>query len=162
MRSSVRFGGSRAAARTRIEIGATSGTEACTVLATEWEARNRERELFPNGVPYIHSHHWCCKRVHTGVVARIGIGAEQDIDVGMDRVTDILEAPAAGSPDPAVQRSAPQKFVASGLLQPPPHLDRSIKFQHQPGEGRISRFQSPDGVHRAPMKIPQIDRQHSR
>jgi hypothetical protein len=164
MMSSNGFGGGTTGAGPRVQVRPTSGTESSTVFATEEQlGLDGQRELFTDRVDHVDVGRPLGQRVELRIVRRLGVGAENGrINLEVDLVEDLGEAPPALTPHHRVHVPSPQVGAIAGGLQLTPH-------RHRPGQAELQTLQN--GVvglehsirpHGTPLEFPNVHSQHSR
>src|SRR6185312_10306371 len=97
------------------------------------------------------------------IVRRLGIGTEHGgVDLDVHVVQHVSEAAAAFASDESVDLPPPEVFAVAGGLQLPLHLHRSRQIEPQSLEGGIIGMELADGPYGTPLKVPDVDSQHSR
>jgi len=97
IRSSNRFGGHRATARSRVQVRAAIRTETGTILSAKQQpGRNRECQLFPGDITDIDMRGTLQQWIGVGIVRQLGICAEDGgIYVDLQFAPHVAKAPAA-------------------------------------------------------------------
>ena len=164
MISSDRFGGRGTTAGSRVEIGSAGETEPGTIFPTQQQAsRHSERKLLPYDVPDIDVRRPLQQRVEVGIIGRVGVGAEhRRIDIDIDGGPHVSQAAAALPVHGSVHMPAPEILSRPSRLQLPRHRHRPSQVQIQSFECGIVRPEIPHRTYRAPLKVPDINSQHSR
>ena len=164
MISSGRLGGRGTTAGSRVQIGSTAQAEPRTIFSAEQQSgRSRQGQLLPHDVTNIDVRRALQEGVEIGVVSRLGIGAEDSsVDFDIYISLDVGQTAATLTLHGSVQLSPPEVLPVAGRLQLPGYRYWPLKVQVQAFECRIVGSKLPYRAHRAALKIPDVNSQHSR
>lgn len=164
MRSSNRFGGRTAtAARPRVQIRPAGGAEAGTVVPAQHEIGVcGERQLLAHDLGDVHAGGTVGQRIEIGIVGGVRVGGEhRGVDVDIHIVQHIREAPAALAAHDSVHVAPPKVLAVPGGLELSRHVNRLGESEPQPLERRIVGWEPPFGPDGTPLKVPNVNSQHS-
>jgi hypothetical protein len=151
-----------ALAPTGIEIGPAPGTEPRTIFTTEEIGRHSQCQLLSHYPTEVDRGR--CRRQHINgrVVGRLGIVAEEDVQVLVDVVDQVSQTAAAIGSNVCPDPGSPKVLARPGCLEPPRHRDRSSELELEPLEGQIARRKPPDRLDRTSVESTEVDLKHSR
>ena len=152
MRSSDWFGrGARAGSG--IEIGPTPATEPGAIVTAQRIRLDRQRQLFPHHLAQVDQRSPGGHKIHRRVVRGVGIVAEQDVQLLVEVVDHVCQAPAAVAADVRVHPGSPKVLTRAGCLEPSLDGHGSDEIQLEPHERRIIRLEPPGGLDRTAVEI---------
>jgi hypothetical protein len=164
MVSSNRFGGRGTTAGSRVQIGSTGGTKpGARFPAQQQVSGSSQGHFLPHHVTDVDVRGPLQQRIEVGIVACLGVTAEhRGININVYYGLHLGEAAPAFPFQDTVDLAPPEIFALAGLLELSGDRHRTDQIQIQPFKRRIVRPKLPDGANRAPLKVPDVDSQHSR
>jgi hypothetical protein len=163
MASSNRFGGRGTAAGPRVQVGSAREAETGTIIPAKQQPRGGgQGQLFSHDVPDVDVRGPRQQRVKVGIVRSLGIRGEHrggDLDVHFG--ADVGQAPPALALHLPVDAPPPQVLTVAGGLQLPGNRDGANQVQIQTFKCGIVWPKLPNGPHRASLKVPEVNSQHS-
>jgi hypothetical protein len=164
MISSNRFGGRGTTAGSRVQVGSAAQTESGAVIPAEQQASgSSQSQLFPHHISDVDVGGALEQGIKIGVVSRLRIRAEhRRVDVDIDLGADIGQTPPTFTLHGSVQAAPPEVFSIAGGLQLSSDRHRPYQIKIQSFERGIVGLKFPNRPHRASLKVPDVDSQHSR
>lgn len=148
--------GRSAVARTGVEIGSAPRAEAGAIFPAQQKDRNREGELLADRLGQIDCGSSRGDRIDARIIGRVGILAEQQVQLDINRLGYLGQAAPAPSPNLASHLPSPEELSRSGFLQAALDRYRSGESQLEARERRIGRLEHTRGIQRTAVNFPQI------
>jgi hypothetical protein len=145
-----------------IEIDPAPGTQARAIVAAEEIGRHGQRQLLTHYSTEVETGRGRRDNINRRVVGRVGIVAEQNVQLFIHVVDQVGEAPAAASANVGADPGPPKVLTSPRGLDPTCYRDWSGQLELEPCKDGIGRLERSDRVDRAAVESPEVDLKHSR